>query len=154
MTNQDSSHHQVEVHINEAKVEILGDHPTGHHIKASAIEQGVDIHLEWMLVRITPQGEHSVDDGEHVHIDALSVFQAHPREIEIFVNEKPVLISGHKATGLEIKEAALRQGAPLQLDFILSEEFEPRRTRVIGDEDVVHLHKHQRFVAVAPDDNS
>lgn len=74
--------------------------------------------------------------------------------VEITVNGKTVKIQGPKATGLEIKQAAIAQHVSIQLDFILSEEIGDRRTKVIGDTDEVTLHPHTKFLAVAPDDNS
>ena len=78
---------------------------------------------------------------------------APPRTVVIHVNERPVTVP-HRLTGLEIKEAAIAQGVPIQLDFVLSEELNDRRTKIIGDSDTVSVNEHSRFVAVAPDDNS
>lgn len=47
-----------------------------------------------------------------------------------------------------------KAGVPIRDDFQLSEEIGERRTRVVGDDDVVTVHDGTRFVAVAPDDNS
>jgi hypothetical protein len=74
--------------------------------------------------------------------------------VTITVNEKPVEIQGPKATGLEIKQAAIAQGLKIEISFVLSEELPNRRTRIVGDTDVVTVTKHSRFSAVAPDDNS
>jgi hypothetical protein len=74
--------------------------------------------------------------------------------VTITVNEKPVEIEGPKATGLEIKQAAIAQGVKIELSFVLSEELPNRKTKIVGDTDVVTVTKHSRFVAVAPDDNS
>jgi multiubiquitin len=74
--------------------------------------------------------------------------------VTITVNEKPVEIEGPRVTGLEIKQAAIAQGVKIELSFVLSEELPNRKTRIVGDTDVVTLTKHSRFVAVAPDDNS
>jgi Multiubiquitin len=74
--------------------------------------------------------------------------------ITITVNEKPFEIEGPKATGLQIKQAAIAQGVKIELSFVLSEELPNRKTRIVGDTDVVTVNKHSRFVAVAPDDNS
>ena len=57
-------------------------------------------------------------------------------------------------TGLEIKQAAIAQGVPIQLDFVLSEELPNGRTHVVRDHDVVTVNKHSRFVAIPNDDNS
>jgi hypothetical protein len=70
------------------------------------------------------------------------------------VNTRLVSIIGHTATGLAIKKAAIAQQVPIQEDFVLSEELGERRSRVVGNEDVVHLHTQMRFIAVAQDDNS
>jgi hypothetical protein len=74
--------------------------------------------------------------------------------ITITVNEKPVRIHAPKATGLEIKQAAIADGVQIELSFQLSEELPGNRTRIIGDTDEVQLNKHSRFTAVADDDNS
>lgn len=75
------------------------------------------------------------------------------RTVVIHVNERPVTVA-HRVTGLEIKQAAISQGVPIQLDFVLSQELNDRRTKIIGDTDEVSVNEHSRFVAVAPDDNS
>jgi len=74
--------------------------------------------------------------------------------VTITVNEKAVEIAGPKATGLEIKQAAIAQGVKIDLSFVLSEELPNRKTRIVGDTDVVTVNKESRFIAVAPDDNS
>lgn len=74
--------------------------------------------------------------------------------VEITVNERPVTVEGPRVRGLQIKEAAIAQGVPIELDFVLSEELEQGRTKIIGDPDVVTVTEHSRFDAVAPDDNS
>jgi Multiubiquitin len=75
----------------------------------------------------------------------------HP--VIIHVNEQPVRVD-HRVRGRELKQAAIDQGVPIQLDFVLSEELADRRTRIIGDDEVVEVNAHSRFIAVAPDDNS
>jgi len=74
--------------------------------------------------------------------------------VTITVNEKPVEIEGPRAPGLAIRQAAIAQGVKIELSFVLSEELPNRKTKIVGDTDVVTLTKHSRFVAVAPDDNS
>lgn len=78
----------------------------------------------------------------------------HGEPVTILVNESPVTMPDKKTTGQGIKEAALQQGVKIQMDFVLSVELNDRRSKVIGDADVVELHKNERFLAVAPDDNS
>jgi hypothetical protein len=76
------------------------------------------------------------------------------QEVRITVNERPVVVPRHRVTGLEIKEAAIAQGVPIALDFVLSEELPGGRTRIVGDKDEVTVNDHSKFLAVAPDDNS
>lgn len=78
----------------------------------------------------------------------------HEHVVTVHVNERPVHLPGHEVTGLEVKQAAIAQGVPIQLDFILVEELEHGRTRVIGDADPVHVTHHTRFLANDGDDNS
>jgi len=95
-----------------------------------------------------------VDDEDTVHLHKGARFAMHPRETEIIVNERAVRIAGHMASGLEIKRAAIAQGVPIYLDFVLSEEIGQHQSRIVGDNDVVELHRGSSFIAVAPDDNS
>lgn len=76
----------------------------------------------------------------------------HP--FNITVNEKPVPVLEHHLTGLEIKQAAIDHGVPIQLDFVLTIELEHGQGKVVGDADRVAVNRHSRFIAVAPDDNS
>lgn len=78
----------------------------------------------------------------------------HPRLTEILVNERPVNVDGPRITGLAIKQAAIAQGVPIQLDFVLSEELPNGRSRVVGDNDTVTVNKNSRFLAIPNDDNS
>jgi multiubiquitin len=88
-----------------------------------------------------------MEDQEH----AVPI-EAH--EVQITVNERPVLVPRHKVTGLEIKQAAINQHVPIELDFVLSEELPDHRSRIIGDGDEVIVDRKSKFNAVAPDDNS
>lgn len=81
---------------------------------------------------------------------------AHGQKITIHVNERPVVMVGHDHTGLEIKQAAIAQHVPIKLEFVLSIErgHGQDQTKIIGDDDRVHVTEHSRFVAVDDDDNS
>jgi hypothetical protein len=81
------------------------------------------------------------------------VSRRHER-IEILVNARPVIVPKEELTGFEIKEAAIAQGVRIEPNFVLQEELPDGHTRVIGDGDVVKLKQHERFTAIAPDDNS
>jgi hypothetical protein len=74
--------------------------------------------------------------------------------VTVTVNEQPVQLEGKSATGAQIKAAAIAQGVLIQPNFVLQEELPNGTSRVIGDNDPVHLRPHLRFTAIAPDDNS
>lgn len=77
-----------------------------------------------------------------------------PKTIEIEINGRDVEMVDEEVTGLEIKEAAIAQGVNIQLTFVLQQELPNGSSKIIGDQDKVHLRKHLRFTAIAPDDNS
>ena len=85
-------------------------------------------------------------------IPAEEIQKAHL--VEIVVNKKPVRVEGPKATGLEIKEAAIAQGVEVELSFQLSEDLGEHKTKIIGNSDTVTLHEGEVFVAIADDDSS
>lgn len=80
--------------------------------------------------------------------------EKHPHPVEVTVNERPVTLPDRTATGLEIKQAAIAQGVPIQLDFVLQRELSSGQHKVIGDQDVVRVHPKEKFMAIADDDNS
>ena len=75
-------------------------------------------------------------------------------EVTIFVNEQPVKLEGETATGSQIKAAAIAQGVHIEPNFGLQQELPNGTSRVIGDNETVHLREHLRFTAIRPDDNS
>ncbi len=78
----------------------------------------------------------------------------HEHEVTILVNEQPVKLRGNSATGAAIKVAAIAQGVHIEQNFVLQEELPNGTSRIVGDNDEVHLRGHLRFTAIAPDDNS
>jgi hypothetical protein len=72
----------------------------------------------------------------------------------VHVNERPVTLPERTAAGAQIKRAAIDQGVPIHLEFILVQELGQGRTQVIGDRDTVHVNEHSRFLANDGDDNS
>jgi hypothetical protein len=72
----------------------------------------------------------------------------------VFVNEKPVVFHQHKATGAEIKAAAIAQGVAIQQDFTLFLVRGHGKPDQVGDREEVTLHEQQKFRAIAPDDQS
>lgn len=88
------------------------------------------------------------DPAEHRHP------HPHPQTVEIHVNERPVHLTGHHHTGLEIKRAAIAQHVKIQLDFLLYllRHHEPNKS--IADDEKITITHESRFHAIADDDNS
>ena len=77
------------------------------------------------------------------------------RSIEVVVNDKyTVTLKGKNQTGLGIKQAAIAQHVPIQLDFVLSLELGGGKTEIIGNEQHINVKKGDRFLAIPDDDNS
>jgi hypothetical protein len=76
------------------------------------------------------------------------------RLVTVTVNNKPVKVPGPKATGLEIKEAAIAQGVEIELGFQLALIKPNGKREIVGDDDEVTVNKNSVFVATATDDNS
>jgi len=90
-----------------------------------------------------------IADGDHFFSKALPT-----KELHVTVNRThTVTLHGARQTGLTIKEAAIAQGVPIHLDFLLSRKtgakFEP-----IGDDEQIRAHDKDEFRAVDGDDNS
>ncbi len=90
------------------------------------------------------------------------------KRIDVLVNEKPVVLArisqrarcensgleGRSQTGESVKQAAIHQHVPIQLDFVLSIERGGGRTELVGDDQKIEVHEHERFLAIPNDDNS
>lgn len=76
------------------------------------------------------------------------------KTVTIEVNDHKVEMSAGPATGLEIKEAAIKQGVNIQLSFVLQVQLPNGSSKVVGNEDKVALTEHLAFTAIAADDNS
>lgn len=76
------------------------------------------------------------------------------KTVTIEVNNHKVEMLGGPATGVEIKEAAIKQGVGIQLNFVLQVELPNGTAKIIGDHDKIQLRDHLSFTAIAPDDNS
>jgi len=153
----ESHEHRIEILVNEMPVHLEGRKQTGLSIKEAAIHQKVPIERDFELIVERGEGkaEDVADDQEievHEHERFVAVHHEHP--VEILVNEKPVHVKGHKQTGLSIKEAAIHQKVPIQVDFVLSIERGGGKTELVGDDQKIRVHKHERFLAIPNDDNS
>lgn len=72
----------------------------------------------------------------------------------ISVNNKPVEVENPLITGLEIKEASLKQGVAIKLDFQLAAVEADGKQRIVGNYDKVDVREFKTFFATASDDNS
>ena len=77
-----------------------------------------------------------------------------PKKVIIEVNGQKVEMLEGPASGLEIKEAAIKQGVGINVNFVLQQELPNGTGKVIGNDDKVILRDHMSFTAIAPDDNS
>lgn len=73
--------------------------------------------------------------------------------IRVTVNNQPVDLPAREVTGVQIKRDAIDQGVQIQLNFPLSVKRGDRYVPV-GDDELVPVHEGEKFLAVAPDDNS
>ena len=87
-------------------------------------------------------------------LQEMPVEQKPTHAITVSVNEREVVIHQHEATGTEIKATAIAQGVPIQPDFALFEVEGHGTLKSVGDHETITLHEHEKFRAVAPDDNS
>ena len=133
MSNEDT---QTAIQVNGCTVRVEGHHPTGRHIKNSAIEQGLPIERHFCLSTQTADGQHVVADDEQVDVvrDRVFVASPHETEFEIFVNGQPVKVVGRQVTGRHIKGSAIEQGVVVEFNFILAEEDE-HGPHAVDDED-------------------
>ena len=76
------------------------------------------------------------------------------KTVIIEVNDHKVEMPAGPATGLEVKEAAIKQGVNIQVNFVLQVQLPNGSSKVIGDNDKVPLTEHLAFTAIAADDNS
>ncbi len=94
---------------------------------------------------------HIVDGGDRFFTKALP-----KRELHVIVNRKhTVTLHGARQTGMSIKEAAIAQDVPIQLDFLLSRKTSAKKFDQVGDDEQIRVHDGDEFRAVdGGDDNS
>ncbi len=91
---------------------------------------------------------------EHVEEQELGAEESERRTITISVNERHVTFHHRIVTGEQIKATAIAQDVQIQPDFVLFEVKGKDPLKQVADDETVRLHEHERFRAVAPDDNS
>jgi hypothetical protein len=77
-----------------------------------------------------------------------------PKQIEIEVNAKAVLVQERELTGAEIKAAAIAQGVSIQPEFALYVDLANGTSKPVGNDELIRVHPHMSFSAIAQDDNS
>jgi len=92
--------------------------------------------------------------NQHTPIVSDDVLAAKDVTVTVKVNNNEVTFHERKVTGVQIKQTAIDQSVPIQLDFALFEIKGPGHLKQIADQETVTLNKNQEFRAVAPDDNS
>jgi hypothetical protein len=77
-------------------------------------------------------------------------------DVVVTMNRKyQVTLPTHRVTGREVKQAAIDQGVPIQIDFLLTmEAHEGTPARSVGDDETVTVTKNTVFTANDGDDNS
>jgi hypothetical protein len=79
--------------------------------------------------------------------------QVEKQTVKVQVNGKDVILPENKTTGYAIKDAAIKQGVAIKIDFNLF-RIEGNSQHPVGDNQEITVHNDERFRAVAPDDNS
>jgi hypothetical protein len=138
---------KIEIFVNDKLVKISGCVVSGRHIKEAAIEQGVEIEFESVLVREPEHESHDINDEEEIKLNPKERFITHSQIISILVNGKTVRLARHRATGFHIKESAIEQGVPIKLDFLLLKESVDNE-HVIEDQEKLHLSINEKFIAL------
>ena len=148
--------HRIEILVNDCAVTVEEHKQTGLSIKEAAIHQKVPIERDFALSIERGGKQEPVADEQEIEVHKGERFLAvhHDHRIDVVVNEKPVVLDGHKQTGLSIKQAAIAQNVPIELDFVISIERAGGKTEVIRDDEKISVHKHERFLAIPNDDNS
>ena len=76
--------------------------------------------------------------------------------VEITINKQPVTVPGTRATGMEIKQAAIRHGVAISEDFEIAIQIDDDDLddQIIVDEEIVELREDLVIFATAGDDNA
>ena len=148
---------KVEVSVNGKPVVLDGVEQTGASVKKAAVEQGVKIAEDFVLIVELGDGKRKpVGDDEKIAVRAGDRFLAVEKdiEVEISVNDKPVVLKGLRQTGASVKRAAIAEGVRIGEDFVLSIELGGGKTNLVGDDDEIVVRAGERFLAIENDDNS
>jgi hypothetical protein len=86
-------------------------------------------------------------DGSGTQERPESDHRAETIHVTVLVNNRRVHFHRHTATGAEIKAEAIKQGVALNEDFTLHEELSDGLSRIVGNDEEVHLRHHLHFEA-------
>jgi hypothetical protein len=79
--------------------------------------------------------------------------QHHPAVAIVMNNTHTVKLPDKETTGLQIKEAAIAQGVPIQLGFVLF-RLTGHEQHPVRDDEKITVHDGEQFRCVDNDDNS
>lgn len=105
------------------------------------------------LARVKPNGEQRVfADGQVIDLKDGDAFVSIIFGVK--VNGTFVPLSRRRQTGAELKAAAIKVGAPIESDFILSEVLPNGEQRILAGDREIRVKHGDEFWAVPGDDNS
>jgi len=120
----------------------------------------------------SPKRDHEPRQGhEHEHHGELEHGHEHHHEhehghehhhehghehdhVEILVNGKPVALHREDVSGLQIKEAAIKQGVNIKIDFLVFRDLSNGQQARVPDDEVIRVHQKERFDVLSNDDHS
>jgi hypothetical protein len=77
------------------------------------------------------------------------------RPVTVKVNDEPVELPAHRVSGLEIKQAAIAQSVPIELDFELTwEAHDKKPAQNVTDDEKITVTKDSEFTAVDNEEDS
>ena len=148
---------KVEVSVNDKPVVLEGARQTGGSVKKAAIQQGLRIGGDFVLgVELDDGKTKPVGDDEKIGVRSGERFVAVEKDanVEVWVNDKPVVLVGAVQTGARVKKAAVEQNVGIKEDFVLSIELGGGKTTLVGNDEDIVVRAGERFVAIDDDDNS
>lgn len=110
--------------------------------------------LEALEAKAEKQAEALEETLEEIREEEREIEEHGHEPFEVKVNNKPVKLVGHQQTGLQIKQAAIAQGVRIEIDYVLSEDLANGRSRIIGDDEEIHVKREACFEAIPNDDHS
>ncbi|MEO8901170.1 MAG: multiubiquitin domain-containing protein [Polyangiaceae bacterium] len=79
--------------------------------------------------------------------------EKHDHHVVARVNNKPVRLSDHKVSGLDLKQAAINQGVNIKVNYALY-RLKGDHQKPVADDQVINVRDNEEFRCVSGDDNS